>query len=86
MSENSKRKLGAPLMLRPFEDQRERFEEFATKENKRLVNEGNKPKTDSDHARFIFEQGLEQLGYELSSPYQGEVAQPVGSESEVSNG
>ncbi|MEC7755704.1 MULTISPECIES: hypothetical protein [Roseivirga] len=50
--------LSKPLVIRLFEDQRQRLDEFVKDENKRLVNEGLPPKNSSEYVRQIFEAGL----------------------------
>lgn len=61
-SKAKKRLYGDPISIRPYLDQRERFFEFVVKENKALAIEGDSPKTASEHARWVFEKGLESIG------------------------
>tara|TARA_R110001599_G_scaffold332511_1_gene547960 strand:- start:9374 stop:9598 length:225 start_codon:yes stop_codon:yes gene_type:complete len=65
MSKTRKISQDKPYVLRPYEDQSERIEQFITDENRRLAIEGSRTLTPTDHVRFIIDQGLESIGLKL---------------------
>ncbi|WP_420385242.1 hypothetical protein [Roseivirga sp.] len=60
--DENKAKLGKPLVIRLYQEQRELLEHLMKEENKALVNDGLQPKSSSEYARLVFQSGLESLG------------------------
>lgn len=54
-------KLGKPLVLRLYQEQKDVLDEYVRKENKDLVNNGHSPRAASEYARWVFQMGLDAL-------------------------